>query len=111
MAIFVRCAAPLHLYDIAIFDIFSRITTDDGRTTQEKPLRHITPSQENIETAEDSPRGRGAFAFLNVIKLVICAVAVIPTSKKMSSEERPGRSRDAPFCSSVCENEMKKREN
>jgi len=46
-----RCAAPLHLYDIAIFNtknIFSRIMTDDGQTTQGKPLRHITPGQENI---------------------------------------------------------------
>lgn len=59
MAIF--AAAPLYLYDIAIFDtenIFSRIMTDDGQTTQKKPLRHITPGQENIETAEDSPRKR-----------------------------------------------------
>jgi len=31
--------------------------TDDGQTTQKKPLRHITPGQENIET-EDSPRKR-----------------------------------------------------
>lgn len=28
---------------------------DDGQTTQKKPLRHITPGQENIETTEDSP--------------------------------------------------------
>ena len=87
-----RCAAPLHLYDIAVFDtknIFSRIMTDDGQTTQGKPLRHITPGQENIEIPEDSLHRRETFVFLDIlVKLVVCAVAVIPTSKKYLAARR-----------------------
>ena len=85
--------ATTSLYGIAIFDakndLLSNYDGYDGQTTQGKPLRHITPGQENIEIYRRILHGREkpSYSWTSWLKLVVCAVAVIPTSKRYLAEE------------------------